>query len=80
MPPLPSSPIALAVAPDAGSELDVELFDLVGFGLRGRDPLPHRLHVQDDVAVVEAVGGQLHIVSTPGHGTAIHATIPDGER
>ena len=29
---------------------------------------------------IEAVGGQLHIVSTPGHGTAIHATIPDGER
>jgi signal transduction histidine kinase len=29
---------------------------------------------------IEAVGGQLEIVSAPGQGTAIHATIPDGER
>jgi signal transduction histidine kinase len=29
---------------------------------------------------IEAVGGQFEIVSAPGQGTAIHATIPDGER
>jgi signal transduction histidine kinase len=29
---------------------------------------------------IEAVGGQFEIVSTPGQGTAIHGTIPDGER
>ena len=29
---------------------------------------------------IEAVGGEFEIVSTPGQGTAIHATIPDGER
>ena len=29
---------------------------------------------------IEAVGGQFEIVSTPGQGTSIHGTIPDGER
>ena len=29
---------------------------------------------------IEAVGGKLEIVSAPGQGTSIHATIPDGER
>ncbi len=29
---------------------------------------------------IEAVGGQFELVSTPGQGTGIRATIPDGER
>jgi signal transduction histidine kinase len=29
---------------------------------------------------IEAVGGQFELVSAPGRGTAVHGTIPDGER
>jgi signal transduction histidine kinase len=29
---------------------------------------------------IEAVGGQFEIVSTPGQGTSVRGTIPDGER
>ena len=28
---------------------------------------------------IEAAGGRFEVISTPGEGTSMHATIPDGE-